>query len=209
MEQLASSSSRAKPKNAREKGALAYSAAEHQALLPLLQAMPTAFNGGESAPEWKEHVYKKMIEGFYFNLGAVPRQPVTLYGHFVELCSAFKQAIWVLSMTKGAAKCPSEYIVGEPSTDMFIAQLLANITSDSRKFQPRKWWSCEVVSMLLHLHLKYMRDFSNNKQKASWLEGKAVEHRGKFDAGQKNRETELACKQAAEEEEHVEAAIIT
>ncbi len=81
VKQLASSSSRAKPKNGREKGALAYSAAEHQALLALFQATPTAFNGGESAPEWKEHVYKKMVEGFYFDLGAVPRQSVTLYGN--------------------------------------------------------------------------------------------------------------------------------
>ncbi len=44
-------SSRAKQKNRREKGALAYSAVEHQALLTLLQATPAAFNGGESAPE--------------------------------------------------------------------------------------------------------------------------------------------------------------
>jgi hypothetical protein len=73
------------------------------------------------SPGWKEHVYKKMVEGFYLDLGVVPRQSVTLYGHFVELYSAFKQAIWVLSMTKGAAKCPSKYIIGEPSTDMFIA----------------------------------------------------------------------------------------
>jgi hypothetical protein len=50
-ELLASSSLRAKPKNGRERGALAYSAAEHQVLLALLQATPTAFNGGESAPE--------------------------------------------------------------------------------------------------------------------------------------------------------------
>ena len=70
-EQLASSSSRAKPKNGREKGALAYSAAEHQALLVALQAMPTAFNGGKSSPEWKEGVYKKMVEGFYLDLGVV------------------------------------------------------------------------------------------------------------------------------------------
>ncbi len=50
-ELLASSSLRAKPKNGRERGALAYSAAEHQVLLALLQATPTAFNGVESAPE--------------------------------------------------------------------------------------------------------------------------------------------------------------
>jgi hypothetical protein len=83
-EQLASPSSRAKPKNGREKGALAYSADEHQALLTVLQEMPTVFNGGESTPEWKEHLYKKMVEGFYLNLGAVPRQSITLYGHFEE-----------------------------------------------------------------------------------------------------------------------------
>ncbi len=108
-----------------------------------------------------------MVDGFYRDLGAVPRQSATLYGHFVELYSAFKQAIRVLSTTKGAAKCPSDFIIGDSTTDMFVAQLLATITSDSKKFQPRKWWSGEVVSMLLHLHLNYMRDFSSGKQNAS------------------------------------------
>ncbi len=135
-----------------------------------------------------------------------PRQSVTLYGHFVELYSAFKQAIWALSMTKGAAKCPSEFIECEASTDMFITQLLPTITSDSQKFQLWKWWSGEVVSMLLHLHLKYMRDFSNGAHYASWLEGKAVEHRGEFDSDQNNRENELARKRVVEEEENLEAA---
>ncbi len=60
--------------------------------------------------------------------------------------------------------------------------------------------------MLLHLHVKYMPDYSNGAQNASWLEGKAVEHRGKFNADQKNQENELARKHAVEEEEHLEAA---
>jgi hypothetical protein len=108
---------------------------------------------------------------------------------------------------KGAFKCPSEFIVGDPTTDMFIVQLLATITSDSQKLQPRKWWSSEVVSMLLYLHLKYMRDFSNGAQNASWMEGKAVVRRGKFDTDQKNHENELAWKHSAvEEEECLEAA---
>ncbi len=102
---------------------------------------------------------------------------------------AFKQAIRALSTAKGAAKCPSKFLEGEPSTDMFVSQLLATITSDSGKFQLRKWWSGEVVSMLLHLHLNYMRDFSNGAQNASWLEGKAVEHRGEIRHGpEKSRE---------------------
>jgi hypothetical protein len=126
-----------------------------------------------------------MVEGFYLDLGVVPKQSVTLYGHFVELYSAFKQAIWVLSTTKGAAKCPSEFIIRDSTTDMFVAQLLATITLDSKKFWPRKWWSGELVSMLLHLHLKYMQNFSSSKLNASWLEGKAVEHRRKFDSDQK------------------------
>jgi hypothetical protein len=205
-EPLALSSSRAKPKIGRERGALAYSATEHQALLALLQATPTAFNGGESSPERKEHVYQKMVEGFYLDLGVVLRQSVTLYGCFVELYSTFKQAIRALSTTKGAAKCPSEFISGDPTTDMFVAQLLAAIISDSKKFQLRKWWSGEIVSMLLHLHLKYMWDFSNGKQNVSWLEGKAAEHRGEFDSDQKNCETELAQKHAVKEQEHVDAA---
>jgi hypothetical protein len=47
------------------------------------------------------------------NLGAVPRQSFTLFGHFVELYSTFKQTIQALS----TAKCPSEFIIGDPTTD--------------------------------------------------------------------------------------------
>jgi hypothetical protein len=107
-----------------------------------------------------------MVEGFYLNLGVVPRQSVTLYSHFVELYSAVMQAIWTLSTTKIAAKFPSKFMEEEPSTNMLVSQLLATITLDSCKFQPRKWWSGEVVSMLLHLNLKYMQDLSNGSQNA-------------------------------------------
>ena len=51
-----------------------------------------------------------------------------------------------------------------------------------------------------------MWDFSSGAQNASWLESKAVEHRGKFDTDQKNRENELAWKRALEEEKRLEAA---
>jgi hypothetical protein len=69
---------------------------------------------------------------------------------------------------------------------MFVSQLLATITSNSHEFQPKKWWSGEVASMLLHLHLKNMRDFSSSAQNMSLLEGKPLEHMGKFDNDQKN-----------------------
>jgi hypothetical protein len=166
-EQLASSLPRAKPKNGKKKGTEAYNTTEHQALLVLLQAMQTAFKGGKTAPEWNEYVYKKMVKDFYLDLGVFLRQLVTLYGRIVELYSIFKQAVWALSTTKGAAKCLSELIIGDPTTKRFVMQLLATITSDSKKFQPKKWWSGEVVSRLLHLHLKYLWDFSNGSQNES------------------------------------------
>jgi hypothetical protein len=43
---------------------------------------------------------KPMMQGFYLDFGVVPSQSNTLYRHFVEIYSAFKQDIWALYTTK-------------------------------------------------------------------------------------------------------------
>jgi hypothetical protein len=55
-----------------KKGADAYSAVGHSALLKLLMSEPNSFNSSESSPEWKK-VHKDMVESYYLQLGVVPR----------------------------------------------------------------------------------------------------------------------------------------
>ncbi len=75
------------------------------------------------------------VEGFSLDLGTVPRQLITFYGHFLELYSKFKQAIRALSTKKGQPSAPE--FIARDLTNMRVAQFLATITSDSKKFQPR------------------------------------------------------------------------
>jgi hypothetical protein len=39
--------------------------------------------------------------------------------------------------------------------------------SDSRKFQPKKWWCLEVMKALLICHLKFMNEFGSGVQHQS------------------------------------------
>ena len=84
-------------KDGREKGAVAYCAAEHTALLTYIAAVPDSFNASESSDEWKM-VYKAMVQGYYMNLALMPRQSTTLQGHFVDLYSGLKQGVRGLSL---------------------------------------------------------------------------------------------------------------
>jgi hypothetical protein len=79
-------------KDGKEKGAVAYCAAEHTALLTCIIAAPDSSNASESSEEWKI-VYKAMLQGFYMNLGLMPQQSTTLKSHFVDLHSGLKQGV--------------------------------------------------------------------------------------------------------------------
>jgi hypothetical protein len=193
-------------KSGREKGAYTYSTEEHSALLKLLMCEPNSFNSSESSPEWRK-VHKDMVENYYLQLGVVPRASSTLHSHFMELYSAFKQGVRSLSLVPGAPKCPSSVSEGDEEAVGFYVQTLSQLlVSDTKKFQPKKWWIVEVTSLLLCLHLTYMKSFGNGDQTLAWLEMKGVEAKGKFETDQKNREAEIARKRALEEEEMREAA---
>jgi hypothetical protein len=123
----------------------------------------------------------------------------------MKLYSAFKQGIRSLSLVPGAPKCPSS-VADEEAIGFYVQNLFQLLISDTKKFQPKKWWSVEVTSLLLCLHLSYMKSFGNGDQTLAWLELKGVEAKGKFQTDQKNREAEIAQKRALEEEEMKEAA---
>jgi hypothetical protein len=173
-------------KSGREKVAYAYSAEEHSALLKLLMSEPNSFNSSESSPEWRK-VHKDMVESYYLQLGVVPRASSTLHSHFVELYSAFKQGVRSPSLVPGAPKCPSSLSEeNEEATTFYVQSLFQLLTSDTKKFQPKKWWSVDVTSLLLCLHLSYTKSFGNGDQTLAWLEMNGVEARGKFETDQKN-----------------------
>jgi hypothetical protein len=73
------------------------------------------------------------------------------------------------------------------------------LISDTKKIQPKKWWSIEVASKILSLHLDYTKNFANGEQSLSWLQEKAVESKSKFEADQKNREAEACTRRRGDE----------
>jgi hypothetical protein len=190
----------------REKGAVAYGAEEHVALLRLVSDDPNSFNSSESSSEWKK-IYMEMCKNYYLHWGSPPRSSSTLHGHLVEMYGAFKKGMRNLSLVSGAPKCPKSMLEADDSnlTD-YVNSLFSLLISDKKKYQPKNWWSVEIVSLLLSLHLQYAGQFANGEQSLNWLEDKSVEAKSKFEKDQKNREAELALKRKKEEEEQQEAA---
>ncbi len=70
--------------------------------------MPDSFNASETSDEWKM-VYKATVQGYYMNLGLMPRQSTTLQSHFVDLYSGLKQGVRGLSLLARSPKCPGKY----------------------------------------------------------------------------------------------------
>jgi len=190
----------------REMGSKAYSAEEHRALLSVLQSTPNSFNSGEGCDEWKA-VYREMVNCYYLPNKRDARLSSTLHAHFVELYSAFKLGIRTLSQLPNAPKCPTSVTAdNQDDCELYIQTLHTLLISDKRKFQSPKWWSFEVVNLLLVLHLEYLKGYGSDNQNVEWLISKAEKAKGKFDTDQKNREAEIARKRKIEEEEAKEAA---
>ncbi len=172
---------------------------KHLFLLSFIRCVPNSFNASETSPEWRE-VHKKMVE-VYLQMSVPPRSSVTLHGHFVELYSALKQGIRSLSLKDGAPKCPSMLIDGDKAGDDYVSKLYEVLISDSKKFQPKKWWSPDVTRQVLAHHLDYTKAFGNGAQDASWVRTQKAAVRSKFEVDQKNWEVEIARKHAIEGKE--------
>jgi len=176
-------------KKGREKGAVAYGVEEH--LTPLHVVSATS---NETSPEWRA-VYKEMCKSYYVHWGTQPRLSTTLHAHLVDIYGAIKKGIRILSCNPAAPKCPVSYLeANDADLQVYVAALFELIISDKNKFMPKKWWSLEVLSMLLLLHLQYSSQFGNCNQSLDWLEGKVLQTKSKFKKDQKNHEAELALK---------------
>jgi hypothetical protein len=140
-----------------------------------------------------------MCDEYYAKVGVPVRQSVTLQSHFVELYSGFKNAIHGLSLIVGAPKCPSSFVNDDTEVNNYIDNMQEYLLNSKRI--PKKWWSSEVVQLLLQLHLEYVKDFGGSQQGIAFIESKKQQNKSKFITDQQNRETELARKQAVKEEE--------
>jgi hypothetical protein len=136
----------------RESGSLGYGPEEHHVvLLNTFLAVPNSFNAGESSTEWKE-VYKIMLP-YYDGVNAKPRESGTLHGHFCELYSALKSGICLLSVLNKELLCPTFIeTANEEEFITYASKLYETLLSKPKTFKPWKWWSLEVVQLLLKLH---------------------------------------------------------
>jgi hypothetical protein len=123
----------------------------------------------------------------------------------VDVYGAFKSGIRGLSLVAGAPACPTKYNDGEIEVEDYVAALESYLTT-SKKGAPKKWWSTEVIKLLLELHLDYSKDYGTVKQGIGFLDEKKADQKSKYERDQKNREDMLAKKRAQEEEERLEAA---
>jgi hypothetical protein len=143
-----------------------------------------------------------MCKQFYLHWGSAPRLLSTLHSHVVEMDGALKKGMRHLSTTPGGPKCPTSYLKADDAElGSYTASLFELMVLAEKKYQAKNWWSLEVITMLLLLHLQCNSNFGNIDQSLEWLEGKALETKSKFEKDQKTRETKLALKRKKEEEE--------
>jgi len=171
-------------KGARALGSTVCGTTEHVALLSIISEVPDSFNASESSPQW-EAVFKAMVEQFYLNKSV--RSSSALHGHFVDIYSAFKQAIHQLSLSPYNKKAPTLYVHGDPEVEEYLDELDNLLQSGTKNFFSKKWWSHEVVVMFFPLHFAYSAEFGSGKQSASWLLEKSLEHKSKFETDQKKQ----------------------
>jgi hypothetical protein len=59
-----------------------------------------------------------------------------------------------------------------------MVHLLALLTSESKKYKSKTWWSLDLVELLLKNHLDYVvAEFGSEKQSASWKAEKTIQHK--------------------------------
>jgi hypothetical protein len=108
--------------------------------------------------------------------------------------SAFKNGIRGLSVVVGAPTCPTKFDDDASEVEDFVKALEAHLTT--KKGSPKKWWSTEVIKLLLELHIDYSKDFGIGSQGVAFLEEKKADQKSKYERDQKNCEDILAKKRA-------------
>ena len=91
-----------------------------------------------------------------------------------------------------------DYVKGDDCCKENVEALNNLLCLDAKKYNLKKWWSQDVMEMLLPMHLMYTYEFSGGQQTAGWLAEKTTAHKTKFEANQKNQLNVLpqtyACK---------------
>lgn len=83
-------------------------------------------------------------------------------------------------------KCPTVMVEGDPVVESYSVSPLQQMLANSKRFHPKKRWSKTVLLMLLDQHIQCANGFSTGEQSISWMEAKTHEHKGKFQADQRN-----------------------
>jgi hypothetical protein len=78
---------------------------------------------------------KAMVEQFYLN--KLVQSSSALHGHFVDMHSAFKQAIHQLSLSPYNKKSPSVYVHGDPEVEEYLDKLDNLLQSGTKNFFQR------------------------------------------------------------------------
>jgi hypothetical protein len=145
---------------------------------------------------------------YYDGVNAKPRESGTLHGHFCELYSALKSGICLLSVLNKELLCPTFIeTANEEEFITYASKLYESLLSKPKTFKPRKWWSLEVVQLLLKLHVQSQYVYGLAKQDAATLAkaNRAIKEatKGKKAIDDQNREEAIKKQRKIEEEDRI------
>jgi hypothetical protein len=143
---------------------------------------PNAFNASDSVIE-RRNIHQAMCKKYFIFavevlLGLSPQDMGMLPRCMVHSKKALKNS----SLLHGASKFPK-------STSLLLQvmrylsmqnSLVRLLISCKKKYIPKSWWSADIVSMLLALHLQFI-SVAAGEQSLEWLNGKSVAARTKFE----------------------------
>jgi len=130
----------------------------------------------------EKHTPGNVQEIFYLRCGSAPRSFPTRHGHVAKMHGAFKKALRNSSLLHGASKFPKStslllQVMRYLSVQNSLVRLLI---SCKKKYIPKSWWSADIVSMSLALHLQFI-SVAAGEQSLEWLNGISVATRTKFE----------------------------
>jgi hypothetical protein len=124
---------------------------------------PNSFNASESSPEWRA-VHQEMCKSYYLYWGHLLGPPLPCMATLLT-CVVPLRRVFEFVLKPCCTKGPKSYLeANDTELEEYIAALFELIILDKSKFMPKKWWSLEVVSMSLMLHLQYSSHYDNGDQ---------------------------------------------
>lgn len=189
-------------KKGRVSGAGAYTKEENLSLLKAMQDHCQAYDAGESTHEFKSY-FSKIIEKDH----SYSRSRDAVHSHHTELKSTLKKAIKDLSPTGIKLPTLDLYLAEknsnavDKSSTTYIEALLGLILTDPKKYNSNKWWSFDVIDLLLEMHLKSQNSHiggGSGVQNITTMNQMSKNEQGKF--AQEEAARQAMMKQRKEEE---------